>query len=1457
MKFRVRRITALMLAASLLAAGSNVDFTVPPVHAEEAVDASAETPGETQPQTTAPAEEPQPETPAPQPDPPAPEPETQAPQPETPAPQSETPVPELETPAPQPESAATEAQTSPETTAQTTAETTQSETTAPETQSESAQETEAVVKTDTFSKQVGSATVKIILPKGQEVTDKAVFDISVKKLKEDEANRRKVKSLLEKGRRTVSGARFYTLHLYNGAEEIQIPKGTKVEYSRGDGLSLNAAEYQQAAYQVLNISGETASEISADLNLSGDRLSLTKAVFTAGSGLSAFAFVCTQNRVNDGAEKKQKDLREDLKKTAAYTILADTYQGDAEEGVRTTAMDADAEYASEKKAGELLKDLSGYTLQLGNVRGSGDLAVVNLYTDENGIVLTDASDPQDPLKAVETEDNRIDVTDRTVVVNIIAVNTPDKTVELPAAGICVKKDGRVQAVSDTENTELAGRVLYNVVALAEGTEGTWRLAPYTGKLAVSADAVGNYYAPEAEITFGKNLTGGIYAKKAATGKKVVSSTVTAELPKETEAPTEAVTEAPAEVQTEAAADDSAELLKAAEEEEETETEAETETELETEAETETETETESEEEQLLHAADGETGFKGGAASGTVTVKKVDAEGNPVSGAELVLYNTVELKDTDDSVTPANTALYTWASGDGSEDISGWILPDGKYVIRETKTPEGYAKAWDQEYNPETETVSDPDPVETKVKATEIAVEDKKVDESAPEEYPSIAVKDSGDNSCLPGITLSIEKKVTETVEDGAEQEISNKTVVFDSELDYVVIDLSKFCADAVAPYLDTEGKTVTTKVLLTVKETLRKPGYIFDGKQETTLTIAWDETAKKPKIDYSAAQTDAIAEQDGDTWKLTFKQKKPVFTVAAYKVNTTTTVPGAVFELKDPDGKLLTAGTDYTVSGAAASGSKVTITNAPAVITLINDKLIETLLKDTKKTLSVNWVTIPEGHYVAAKSSKTGSLSLSSPSTKIELGDQSTIGTITVTRKSRYLDDNKTRNPASEARTYYFTLFDGAGAVIEIKKLTVSAFNFRTSSSVSFDDLAPGKYYLKETDAKGGALSESNLKRIIYNYDSQGLKTQMDKDKKTDKAIPVEINKVETGNAEMVRDTHTVQFYNIYSQKDTATAAFTVKVRVVDANNQETPVTLTAKYTIRWTAGGKNWKVNPQPSLTLNNTSSATSKLYSIPFPSDENVKAKVRLVSLTDENGNSVAGQYMLVDNATFARLTSAQKTISLIDGMKNGEVLFTLKKVQKATKDVAQLTLTKAVTYQKVPMRVNATYYLGIFTDAAHTKLLFKKALPLSNASSRSSTLKINLYKLKNANHSITLYFAETDSKGRVVSDGTKVGYNISLNKTSVTLSPENAEETIILTNDIIRGSKTARRLTDPTSGFAGDRTALAEAQALANSNSTTGKKTGDSSPIGPLALAALVSAGIIVLLLAALLIRRRRRR
>jgi hypothetical protein len=325
---------------------------------------------------------------------------------------------------------------------------------------------------------------------------------------------------------------------------------------------------------------------------------------------------------------------------------------------------------------------------------------------------------------------------------------------------------------------------------------------------------------------------------------------------------------------------------------------------------------------------------------------------------------------------------------------------------------------------------------------------------------------------------------------------------------------------------------------------------------------------------------------------------------------------------------------------------------------------------------------------------------------------------------------------------------------------------------------------------------------------------------------------------------------------------FQIQMNVVDENNKPLPSALTAEFTIR---GGNGTHLSKSRTIQLSNESTKTRK--DIPYRWDikygDTLNVAAEMISLKDASGANVMKNYDLVDPANKYKVLAKGTAIQtytrrkyykpLKQGTRNETTLeYTLKRL-KTEKEIAELKLTKAVTYKKTPIRVNGTYYIGIFEDAAHKKILYKKAMALANASSMTSTLKINLYKLA-APHTITLYFAEVDKNGNVVTSGKKTGYDISLNKTQVTLSPTNADESVILTNDVRTGSVAAANLTNPSSGFAGDASALAEAQALSNNETVKSKPTGDDTPFEPFALATGISAAAIFLLLALLAARKK---
>ena len=339
---------------------------------------------------------------------------------------------------------------------------------------------------------------------------------------------------------------------------------------------------------------------------------------------------------------------------------------------------------------------------------------------------------------------------------------------------------------------------------------------------------------------------------------------------------------------------------------------------------------------------------------------------------------------------------------------------------------------------------------------------------------------------------------------------------------------------------------------------------------------------------------------------------------------------------------------------------------------------------------------------------------------------------------------------------------------------------------------------------------------------------------------------------------------NVYAERGLSRATYKIKVNVVDSENKPKSSVLTASFRI-WGEDKTHWGADIPVALV--DTASSTKEDNSYRWNAGDYNPFRIwgEMLSLTDSSGKNVMASYDLVNPKknyeVLASGTAIQKYtknkkhiyIELKPGEKNKHTLEYTLRERKTEKETAELKLTKAVTYKKTPIRVNGTYYIGIFEDAAHKKLLFKKAMSLANASSMTSTLKINLYKLA-APHTITLYFAETDKNGKVVSSGKKSGYDISLNKESVTLSPTNADESIVLTNNVRDGSVAAANLTNPSSGFAGDSSALAEAQALSNGEATASKPTGDDTPYEPFALTAGISAAIIFLLLALLMAKKK---
>lgn len=733
MKIRARRISALLLAVALMSAsGHSAVYTTAFGDESELSASSEETPGETLEESEEPAKEEEPEqeeTPAPEtsaPETAAPEttaPETAAPEttaPETAAP--ETSAPETtasETNAPETtasETAASETNAQSESSASSTEASTQKETEKEsskqtETEDEDEDDEEEEGKSRTFEASVSKGTIRIKLPKGKGVVESSELICDAETYEDDDYSRAKVDKAVLGKQRVITGGRFYTICLDTGEDVIDLPEGTKVTFERSEAMDLGLKPQLQAKTHIYNISSDSAQEISADIPVD-QNLNVTGFSFTVPGKMSDFALIAEENRANDGAAVSRGDVVASIGDAGDYAAVAESVEGKVQG-------------KSISNSTELLDQLAGYSVTLANAQSGSDATVVNVYTNSDGTVMTDASDAQDPMRAVLNAAGQIDVSGgRMVVVNYVVTNPDTGHVSLPRYDVV--SDG--QAIDKHSIPEQGGRFVVTVTTIAQGTDSNYQLTPYTGSIGIGSRSVGTYLVPNGSISTDGRLVGAAYARSVSVGdgKKIIKATVKAEYGGGEEETKESSTE---------------------ETETEDETEAETETDAETESETAAEAETglelkaapkakallkavkETEEESgekaetaLLSAADVDEGDEnftiGGLDEGSVIVKKTDSvNGTNVTGATLTLYSVsaityaYERGSTKYSNTiPANYALasHTFGTGEGQDewDISEYIKKEALnsggtttplttiYTIKETAAASGHVKAWD-------------------------------------------------------------------------------------------------------------------------------------------------------------------------------------------------------------------------------------------------------------------------------------------------------------------------------------------------------------------------------------------------------------------------------------------------------------------------------------------------------------------------------------------------------------------------------------------------------------------------------------------------------------------------------------------------------------------------------------------------------------------------------------------
>ena len=979
MKIKARKVAALLLAATLMSVSGNSAMSpafgaedpnaaLPAETVTEAVETQAP---ETQaPETQAPETQP-PETQAPETQPPETQPpETQPPEtqpPETQAPETQPPETQAQTQASeaQPESAAAQSETA---AAETAASEKQSETKATE------PETEEEGKTRSFETNTSKGTISVKLPKGKGVAKSAELVCSKTEYSEDKGNRGKVDKVILGKQRVITDARFYELSLKDGDEVINIPEGTQITFTRGDGIDLSLKPLLQAKTHLYNVSSDSAQEISGSIDLNGD-LRVTGFSFSAPKKLRAFALVAEENRANDGGAVSRGSVISSIGEAGRYAAVGAAVNGKVEDDNISNSED-------------LLNSLAGYSVSLANAQSGGDAAVVNIYTDSDGNVQTDAGNDQDPMRAVLSGGD-IDVSGRMVVLNYVVTNPDTGYVALPHYGVV--SDGA--AVNRKQNSEQAGRLVVTVTKIAEGTDGNYTLAPYTGEIGIAKRGVGTYLVPQGSISIDGKLTGAAYASTINIGKDIIKSTVR----------TESGDDAPA-TETE-------------------ETESETEDVAETEPETENVEETEGsdalsaadedqaetmlapvmlmaaaedgEDEETLQAAEddiqeGRTLDKRGKSA---VVFKKDSSGQAVTGVTLALYSasTIQYKEeggTQPVTITAGEEIYSWNTESSGENISDKIISitpkepgsDGAtktdYVIREVAPGENNTSllpAWDL-YFTCTTIMDESNNITANIGPTE--GKDRSGNSITGDNITIVDAKQEGARI----IPISVKRSDTEAYLDGVEIEVSisyaneggtAETVAltrsFQSMLSASQIDIQ--------PFLNMMNSVNTAT--LRFKEKDYKAGY-FDYKAGKELkeefynlaeftvakTINNDSTVSYALTRKKVGDDDNLSIKDyegtTDLVEVVFKQQPLIFSVDAKSDGDY--VKDTVFELKTgEEGTDKLGSEDYTI-GSVAGTDKTIVSEGEIKLTDSGWKKVHPN-PDKWYDLKLQWKDVPVGYF--------------------------------------------------------------------------------------------------------------------------------------------------------------------------------------------------------------------------------------------------------------------------------------------------------------------------------------------------------------------------------------------------------------------------------------------------------------------------------------------------------------
>ena len=1432
-KFRFQRILAITAASAVLLCQPGITGLAQEAQAlTEAFTTEAETSSEvpTEPVTEAPApapteavtEAPQPVTEAPAPQPvteaPAPEP-TEAPAPpeekeEEIVPEAEPEEPVREEPVPEPE-------------------------TAKETELFKIDDEEPV---SSLSTSAGDLEVTLTLPGGRTVSADSELKVTALTVADGGAFNNALSLVREKtdrGHRSLSELALYRVEIENGGERMPLDGEAKLTFAWSSPVSLGLTPWMQGEAFVYRV-GDAAEELCRiDLLADGEDNRSFTGFEISGRDLSLIGVAGVENKGPQSGRKTKKDLQKDLKDLSDYAAVANRLE--LEEGVFLDDLsmageiidgsglgDGTEKTAQAKKVEAVLEVAALAGLKIADSASSEEVSFVTVYADENGNI------DEEPLgawlKQTENGEEVLDVTDALLVINI-AANDAQQDLELPEWDIYVHETEREEEDDDAASAirkvkEDAGRVLYNLVA-----EDGNKLTKYEGELTVKENEKGTILAPQAKVILEKENIGAVYADQVTLKKEAsLERAAFAEEEEEQEIP------APAQ-EAEPVSEETAEEVSEEPTEEVSEEPA-----------------GDAGEEQ----SEGKLNF-----SATLDAPRLAAE-------EQVVRITVNayLGAEGDEPLPANLTF-------GVYDEEGLPIKDNagnSFAVRTIQagsktlsflidsTYEDVFKGADVYVRPAGDLIgyrllsSDPEDGLVKILEGGEGAEPDTVElryEEAPENYFRLSVRAVKESN---GKVFS--RTAVYTIEDENGSKLEN------NKGEEVKIELPDSKNIAFTPNADNYPlfagiEPGTNKTFYVVQESVTVP---WTAKEERLKFVVF----RDEKGNYSVAESEDEEEEarhsgKNDALPITFLYSKPKAAIAlkikAVQADTEkdmTPDQKLVYELQDPAGKKLLSVTldksnprKITIDTAASSffddltpGTvkefALVRTDVPDGFKYLNTRFRLCASMDEKGVVSVYRKAEPDETHTG----KDDPLELTFRYEKIPA---LTSDSIKVT-KSVYLGEDTGIYHTGDYK-YYVALFKDKNLTKRVKDAGVRTISFTGSgltASTTFSNLTPGTYYVGETDAKGNPVGREKDKKkaadpFYVDYSGQKVKVSGI----STKTIPVEMK-------------------NHYFEMPADCAYYgRIKItkRVTDENGN--PQNSGGTFFFMVNNDTKNIK-----RISMEGTSSAWTYVYL--KASEESKQYTITEVRPRIENGSYAKdgdGKYifdeMTNSSGSVWNVYYQNQTVTVTKGQKEvPEVIVTNRAINRGQpesgtgpeagtetgtstgkpSDTATITMVKKATYKGNPIRLNSTFYFGIFEDAALTKLRSAPVkMTLSNASEKQRTMTVNLYMLEKDKRTVTLYFAETDKNGKVLTSANSA-YEVSpQGAIKVTVDPQNPEATVTFTNNITVGSSMENRLLDPESGLAGDASAVDDSYRgiggtaeEGTSGSGTSAKTGDDTPL-----------------------------